>query len=181
MFLLLLLPAAALSQSEPFIEWVTIGDPGNAADDTGFGAVETAYRIGKFEVTVGQYVEFLNAKAASDPLGLYPDGVNSGIERSGSPGSYTYVAPLGSLPVNYVDFYDALRFVNWLHNGRDKWGHGDWGLHAARGDADTEQRRHRDAQPRGQAGRDSSRCVAANSRADILGRLLRSGPTLVVT
>ena len=29
------------------------------------------YRIAKYEVTNAQYAEFLNAKAATDPLGLY--------------------------------------------------------------------------------------------------------------
>ena len=33
------------------IELVTIGNPGNANDQGGFGAVNYAYSIGKFEVT----------------------------------------------------------------------------------------------------------------------------------
>ncbi|HVN40815.1 MAG TPA: hypothetical protein VMW19_21845 [Myxococcota bacterium] len=43
-----------------------------------------------------------------------------GITRSGSAGNYTYsvIAGRGALPVNYVSFYRALRFVNWLHNGQ---------------------------------------------------------------
>ena len=47
-----------------------------------------------------------------------------GIARSGSPGNYTYspIAGRARMPVNYVSFYDALRFANWLHNGQ---GHGD--------------------------------------------------------
>ncbi len=124
MWVILLLPAAALSQSGPFIDWVIVGDPGNAADDTGFGAVATAYRIGEFEVTNAQYVEFLNAKAASDPLELWPDagGGIQNIGRIGSPGSYTYLTSQPSRAVHHVDFYDALRFANWLHNGR---GNGD--------------------------------------------------------
>jgi len=42
------------------------------------------------------------------------------IERSGSIGIYTYsVAPdWASRPVNYVSWYDCLRFCNWLHNGQ---------------------------------------------------------------
>ena len=53
------------------IDWTSVGNPGNAADNTGFGAVSYLYRIGTYEVTNAQYAEFLNAKAASDPLGLY--------------------------------------------------------------------------------------------------------------
>ena len=43
-----------------------------------------------------------------------------GITRSGSSGSYTYstIAGREDMPVNYVSFYDALRFANWLNNGQ---------------------------------------------------------------
>lgn len=105
------------------IDWVTVGAPGNAADNTGYGAVAEVYRISETEVTNAQYAEFLNAKAASDPLALYNTNMGSGvggITRSGSSGSYTYSAIAGreAMPVNFVSFYDALRFANWLHNGQ---------------------------------------------------------------
>ena len=115
------------------IEWVTVGDPGNAPDTevmsdgtTGYGSVADVYRISKYETTNAQYAEFLNAKAASDPLGLYNTSMGSptfgwdGITRSGSSGSYSYSAIAGreNRPVNYVSFYDSLRFSNWLHNGQ---------------------------------------------------------------
>jgi len=103
------------------IEWVIVGHPGNAADDTGFGAVASMYQIGRYEVTNLQYTQFLNAVAATDTYGLYSTGMGSGtggITRSGSPGSYSYSAILArrNMPVNYVSFWDALRFANWLHN-----------------------------------------------------------------
>jgi formylglycine-generating enzyme required for sulfatase activity len=43
-----------------------------------------------------------------------------GITRSGSDGSYTYAAIAGreKMPVNRVSYFDALPFVNWLHNGQ---------------------------------------------------------------
>ena len=43
-----------------------------------------------------------------------------GITRSGSSGSFSYSAIAGreSMPVNFVDFYDSVRFANWLHNGQ---------------------------------------------------------------
>jgi len=105
------------------IEWVAVGDPGNAADNTGHGAVSYEYRIGKYEVTNAQYVDFLNAVAATDTYELYNtymSGEYGGITRSGSPGSYTYstIAGRENMPVVEVDFYDTLRFANWLHNGQ---------------------------------------------------------------
>lgn len=108
------------------IVWLPIGDPGNP-DDTqpqgAFGGVAYSYSISQFETTNAEYVAFLNAKAASDPLGLFdPDmetDVHGGITRSGSPGSYSYAAKAGfeDKAVNYVTFFDALRFANWVHNG----------------------------------------------------------------
>jgi len=109
------------------IDWTPVGNPGNAADNTGFGAVGYAYNIGTYEVTNEQYAEFLTAKAAADPLGLYDTGMGSdaspnfgGITRTGSSGSYTYSTIPGreKMPVNLVTFYDALRFANWLNNGK---------------------------------------------------------------
>ena len=44
------------------------------------------------------------------------------------------------MPVNYVSFYDALRFANWLNNGQGSRRHGDGRLHAARRVGHAEQR-----------------------------------------
>ncbi len=107
------------------LDWAVISNSGNAADDTGYGAVEYEYRISTTEVTTSQYVEFLNAVAAIDTYGLYnTDMADStyykGIIRSGNSGSYTYSANAGweNKPVVYVSWYDTLRFANWLHNGQ---------------------------------------------------------------
>jgi len=118
------------ASAEVTFEWVTVGNPGNAADPLnsaaipGIGSVASVYRIAKFEVTNAQYAEFLNAVAATDPNGLYKPNMGSesrgGITQSGSPGSFTYAvrANMGNKPVNFVSFFDAMRFVNWLHNGQ---------------------------------------------------------------
>ena len=62
-------------------DWITIGDPGNVPDtevmvccndsmgNSGYGSVGYRYRISKYEVTNSQYADFLNQKAASDPVG----------------------------------------------------------------------------------------------------------------
>ena len=116
----------------PFMD---VANPGNAGELSGAGAggfgpdricgaVDYEYRIGKFEVTAGQYTEFLNAVAADDTYGLYStvmwyyyDGCK--IQRNGSPGSYTYsvAADWADRPVNEVTWGDAARFANWLTNG----------------------------------------------------------------
>jgi len=123
--------ATPVAQAEVTFEWATVGDPGNAADDTGsgYGSVGYVYQISKYEITNAQYAEFLNAVADTDTYGLYSQwmgeehptqGDHGGITRSGNSGSYTYDAIAGweAMPVNYVSFYDALRFTNWLHNGQ---------------------------------------------------------------
>ena len=115
------------AHAEVTIDWVTVGDPGNACRlhlyQGCFGAVGYEYRISKFEVTNAQYAEFLNAAAETDTNGLYNTSMGSGsggITRSGSSGSYTYSAIAGreNMPVIYVSFWDATRFANWLHNGQ---------------------------------------------------------------
>jgi len=107
------------------MDWVIIGDAGNLADDNGYGSVDRAYQISKYELTATQYAEFLNAVAVTDMYGLYnPDMWTSEygckIQKSGSPGSYSYsvASDYAKRPVNYVSFWDACRFANWLHNGQ---------------------------------------------------------------
>jgi len=106
------------------IDCVTVGNAGNAPDAV-FGGVNYEYQIGKYEVTAGQYCEFLNAVAASDDYELYDTQMWSSsygckIERTESPGSYMYsiADDWSNRPVNYVSWGDAARFVNWLHNGQ---------------------------------------------------------------
>jgi len=108
------------------IDLVTVGDAGNSADSrTGFGAVGYDYSIGTYDVTMGQYVAFLNSVAASDPYGLYQTQMATatptyGILRTSTSAGYSYAlrsAPSANVPVTYVDWGDASRFVNWLQNG----------------------------------------------------------------
>lgn len=126
------------------VDTVNVGDAGNAADtDTGYGAVNYDYAIGKYEMTVSQYVAFLNAVASVPPnagvAGLWDKGmekpksyVTSGlIKRSGSgtaadPYIYTEMADTslgqnsGRRAILNISWFSAARFANWLHNGATK-------------------------------------------------------------
>lgn len=122
--------------AEVNIETVPVGNPGNVGELSGegaggsgpdriCGAVNYAYSIGKYEVTAGQYTEFLNAVAATDTYGLFNHWMGIGdyacnILRSGSPGSFTYsvAADWADRPVNYISWGDAARFANWMHNAQ---------------------------------------------------------------
>jgi len=118
----LALPARAIT-----INWVTVGDPGNAADTAGSpnpaNAVAAAFQIMKFETTNAQYVDFLNSVAATDTYSLYNANIGTnargGITQTGSSGGYTYAVrtSMGDKPVNYVTWFSVARMANWLHNG----------------------------------------------------------------
>ena len=113
---------AVHAHAAPVIDWVTVGDPGNAADTTGdpnpAGAVEDSFQIMKYEWTNSQYADFLNSVAATDTYSLYNANMGSdargGITQSGSSGSYTYATKtdMGDKPVNYVSWWDAARVSN---------------------------------------------------------------------
>jgi formylglycine-generating enzyme required for sulfatase activity len=137
--------AGSAARADVEMEWVVVGDPGNAGEVSGAGAGGTGptricgavayeYRIGKYEITNGQYIEFLNAVASvEDTHGLYEaedpgghggmDGQYGGVQQTGSPGDYTYVVKDGDIewldkPIHFLGFYDVLRFANWMHNGQ---------------------------------------------------------------
>jgi formylglycine-generating enzyme required for sulfatase activity len=121
------------------IDTVPVGNAGNAGELSGVGAggygpdricgaVGYEYRIGKYEVTAGQYTEFLNAVAKTDTYGLYNGNMSrtdygSGITRSGggtvgNPYTYSVASDFANRPVNNVKWGDSARFANWLHNGQ---------------------------------------------------------------
>jgi hypothetical protein len=114
-----------LGWAQTFRDWVIVGDPGNTADTTRYGAVANTFAIGRFEVTVAQYAEFLNVVAATDRYELYNTAMSTGsngcqIDRTDGPNGYTYsvAADWTNRPANYVSFWDAVRYANWLHNGK---------------------------------------------------------------
>lgn len=98
--------------------FVDIGNVNNTSDTTGFGSVGYNYKIGKYEVTTGEWVSFLNSVAtATDQYNLY--NPNQSITRTGNSGNYSYqVAGSSNKPINYVNWFDAARYINWLQNGK---------------------------------------------------------------
>jgi formylglycine-generating enzyme len=103
-----------------------VGNPGNAPETTingTYGSVAYRYSIATTEVTNAQYAAFLNAVAATDTFSLYNTGMAGafgGITQAGAPGSHTYATVSGRAnhPVNFVSFWDAARFANWMENGQ---------------------------------------------------------------
>jgi sulfatase modifying factor 1 len=79
------------------IQFVTVGNPGNAPDTTGdpnpVGAVQTSFRIGKFEVSE-QMIDKANAVAG---LGITKN--TRGPDK----------------PATSTSWFEAARFVNWLN------------------------------------------------------------------
>jgi sulfatase modifying factor 1 len=122
-----LLGSLAVPAHAVTIDMVTVGNPGNANDPaTGniYGGVAYDYQIGRYDVTIGQYTEFLNAVAATDTYSLYNSSMGShgnimGIQQIGLSGNYTYsVIGSANRPMTYVSWFDAARFANWMTNGQ---------------------------------------------------------------
>ncbi len=112
------------------IDTVTVGDAGNAAIASAYGAVTNVFSISKYEATISQYNTFLNSVATvtSDSyiVNLWKASMTTdlnvaGISRSGSgtladPYNYSVIGS-GNRPITYVSWFDAARFANWMNNG----------------------------------------------------------------
>jgi hypothetical protein len=89
------------------IEFVEIGNPGNAADTTGTpnpaGAVDYIYNIGKFEISR----DMVAKASAAGGLGLTLDDM--GFVTGGS---------RPDMPATGVSWNEAARFTNWLNTSR---------------------------------------------------------------
>ncbi len=131
--LTMLLAVSGVAQATITIDMVTVGNAGNAGEQrrlasgdlTYYGGVAYEYKIGKYEVTAGQYTAFLNSVAATtDTYGLYNADMwistrGCKIEQTVTDSGYSYSvgSDYANRPVNYVSWYDAIRFANWMTGG----------------------------------------------------------------
>ena len=86
------------------IEFVSIGNAGNAPHATGYGSVDYEYRIGKYEITNSQWNAFTSAAGAptGNPSNAYLDGAFfTGDDQ----------------PTTGVGWYEAAQFCNYLTSG----------------------------------------------------------------
>ncbi|MFM8398552.1 MAG: hypothetical protein ACKOAH_12055, partial [Pirellula sp.] len=81
------------------MEFVTIGNPGNAADNRGSGAVGYTYGIGKFEVSRDMITKFNASQSLQITL----------LDMS------TYGGNGANKPAAGITWNEAARFVNWLN------------------------------------------------------------------
>jgi formylglycine-generating enzyme required for sulfatase activity len=106
-----------------------VGNAGNANDPaTGnlYGGVAYDFKIGTYDVTNSQYVEFLNTKdpTGANALGLWNSGMESAygginyVSGNANGNKFTLIAGQANHPVNFVSWYSSIRFTNWLNNGQ---------------------------------------------------------------
>ncbi|MFM9996187.1 MAG: SUMF1/EgtB/PvdO family nonheme iron enzyme [Phycisphaerales bacterium] len=136
-------PASLAARPPPDIQFNTIGAPGNAAyplksppgyvSVQGRGRVDYEYRIGKYEVTTAQWMEFVNTYTVlggqwqffADPVrwGAVPDPAYSG------PGIKYKLNPsltnAGMVGVYGISWRESAMFANWLHNEKAS---GTWAI-----------------------------------------------------
>ena len=85
------------------MDFTTIGNPGNAADSTGYGSVGYTYRIGTYEVSQGM-ISIYNALSGGPLL------------TTQSLTSYGGNGP--DKPATGISWNEAARFVNWLNTSK---------------------------------------------------------------
>ena len=116
------------------IEWIIIDDvdnppvtlsPGWTWPVVGRGSVPYVYRIGKYEVTTAQWLEFLNTFGPQgDEFRWFarPEwwGADVDFTYNGPGVRYVLLDLPGAemMPVFGIVWHDAARFCNWLHNDK---------------------------------------------------------------
>ena len=86
------------SGNEFTIDFVHIGNAGNAADTTGYGAVPYDYRVGTYEITEDAITKATASGMANVTAGAFA----------------------GNQPAADINWYEAAAFVNWLNTSKGK-------------------------------------------------------------
>lgn len=128
------------STSKTDNDFVLVEDINNISNPINFlGSVAYSYKISKYLITNSQYVNFLNSIARNHQNNLYTRGgtapiwpfdarmylnTEGGIVQEGVSPNITYSVKtnMADKPVNFVNWYDAARYVNWLHNNKPNTG-----------------------------------------------------------
>jgi formylglycine-generating enzyme required for sulfatase activity len=102
-FTLIIQPSAqadtfGTSGNEFTIDFVNIGNTGNAADTTTYGAVPYEYRVGKYEITQDAITKATASGMANVTAGAWT----------------------GNQPAASINWYEAAAFVNWLNTSTGK-------------------------------------------------------------
>jgi hypothetical protein len=96
----------------------------------GLGSVSYTYQITKYEITNNEYCLFLNSvdPAGTNPNSIYTAEMTSsatgGIQLLPSaPNGHKYMTKtnMGNKPVNFINWWRAARYCNWLYNGGNKY------------------------------------------------------------
>jgi formylglycine-generating enzyme len=86
------------TRNEFTIDFVTVGNTGNAADTTGYGAVPYEYRIGTYEISQDAITKATASGMANVTAGPWT----------------------GNQPAATISWYEAAAFVNWLNTSTGK-------------------------------------------------------------
>lgn len=117
--------------------FVLIDDPGNGDDSrTGYGGVNYKYRVSATQITVGDWVAFLNAVDPDNTMGFEPIDSSCGNDYCYS--AYTYngsatppwqvtpftddgmnmtAAKAAKIPIDWLSLNRVARYMNWLATG----------------------------------------------------------------
>lgn len=124
-------------------DYALITDSNNSGDATNnnYGAVNYTYQIKILPITNAEYTTFLNSVAVTSNFSLWDPAMQQddkgGIIRSGSSSAgYAYVTKtnMDNKPVNFINWFSAARYVNWLHNGSSSGSSTETGVYSLSGD-----------------------------------------------
>lgn len=107
------------------VGFATIGDPGNEQGEDYFGMgrfghVGYEFEMGAGQVTNSEYTEFLNAVTIPEGINVTTYDADMAIRQRQQDGRLIYFVPheQQSAAVTNVSWFDAIRYCNWLHNGK---------------------------------------------------------------